>query len=409
MILSEFIKEEATKNKHLEHIEEEILNRGREGAEYSMNVMMQFADMLRGRSNKKLKVTVKWDGAPALVCGTDPESGKFFIATKGAFAKTPKLAFTQDDVQRLFPDYLWSKVGPCLEYLPKLGIKGVVQGDFMFNEEMKSTVEIDGKEYVTFKPNTITYAFPTDSSVGKKILKAKVGIVFHTGYEGGDTLSDMSAVFGVDVSGYKQTSDVWFDDATFKDLSGNVLLTSEEKAQVKQDLADAMAAYKAVPSALYQQMADNAEFIVWFKRTINEYIRQNKLPGDPDQFLNDFVESYKVKMQNEINKLSSQDPERPAVKARMIKIEQQVNLINRNRKGLASVLRFIKEISNLKLLFVSKLNSVESMAQFYREPDGSYTATSPEGYVAVDHVGNAVKFVDRLDFSRRNFMAKDFG
>ena len=49
------------------------------------------------------------------------------------------------------------------------------------------------------------------------------------------------------------------------------------------------------------------------------------------------------------------------------------------------------------------------MAHFFREPDGSYTATHPEGYVAVDHVGNAVKFVDRLEFSQRNFGAKDFG
>ena len=106
----------------------------------------------------------------------------------------------------------------------------------------------------------------------------------------------------VDISYFKKSNDVWVDDATFKDVTGSVLLTKDEQAQVKQDLADAMAAYKAVPAPLFQAMAQNQEFIVWFKRTINDYIRNNKLPGDPDQFLNDFIESYKLKMQNEINK-----------------------------------------------------------------------------------------------------------
>ena len=64
MILKEFITEEATKNKHLEHVEEEILNRGREGADYAIGVMMNFADMLKGRSNKKLKVSVKLKTVP---------------------------------------------------------------------------------------------------------------------------------------------------------------------------------------------------------------------------------------------------------------------------------------------------------------------------------------------------------
>lgn len=408
MLINEFITEEATKNKHLEHVEEEILNRGSEGAEYAMNTMMRFSDMLKGRSNKKLSVSVKWDGAPAVVCGIDPESKKFFVATKGAFAKTPKLAFTQEDIRTIFPDYLWDKLGPCLEYLPKLGIKGVLQGDLMFNEAMKTQVEIDGQEYITFKPNNITYAFATESEVGKKIAKAKLGIVFHTSYSG-ETMADATAQFGADVSGLKKSSEVWFDDANFKDFTGNVLLTKEEQSQVKQDLADAMGAYKAIPKQLLSDIEANKDFVVYFKRTMNDYIRANKLPGDPDQFLNDFIDTYKNKIQDEISKLKNQDPERPAVQARMSKITNQVNLVNANRKGLAAVIQFIKEISNLKMLFVKKLNNIESVAHFYKEPDGSYTAANPEGYVAVDHVGNAVKFVDRLEFSRRNFAPKDFG
>ncbi len=93
----------------------------------------------------------------------------------------------------------------------------------------------------------------------------------------------------------------------------------------------------------------------------------------------------------------------------MDKLENQVNLVNANRKGLANIVKFMKEVANLKLLFIRKLNNMENVAQFYQEPDGSYTAANPEGYVAIDHIGNAVKFVDRLEFSRRNFGEKDFG
>ena len=408
MILSDIIVEEAKQNKHLEHVEEEILNKGAEGAEATIKTMMMFSDMLKGTTNKKLKVTVKWDGAPAVVCGTDPQTKKFFVSTKGAFAKTPKLAHTQEEIEQIFPDYLWDKLGPCLEHLPKIGLKGVVQGDFMFNEEMKSIVEIDGKKYITFKPQQITYAFDLDSDVGKRIEKAKLGIVFHTAYTG-DTMADMEANFDFTVQGMKKTNDVWYDDATFKDVSGSVLMTTSERAQVKQDLADAMGAYKAIPKQLLSDIASNKDFVTYFKRTMNDYIRANKLPGDPDQFLNDFIDVYKNKVNKEIGNLKNQDPEAPAVKNRIQKIEAQVNLVNANRKGLANVIRFIKEIANIKHLFIKKLNNIESVAHFFREPDGSYTATHPEGYVAVDHVGNAVKFVDRLEFSRRNFGAKDFG
>lgn len=409
MQFSDIIREETTQNVHLEHVEEEILNKGADGAEFAMNTMMRFADMLKGRTNKKFKVTTKWDGAPAVICGIDPETKKFFVSTKGAFAKTPKLAFTQDDIKELFPDYLWEKLGPCLEHLPKLGIKGVLQGDLMFNEQMKSQATIDGEEFITFKPQQITYAFQASSEAGKKVAQAKLGIIFHTSYTGPAMGPEMSASFDVDVSGLKKTNDVWYDDANFKDVSGSVLLTKDEQAQVKQDLADAMAAYKAVPQQLLASIKDNKDFVVYFKRTMNDYIRANKLPGDPDQFLNDFIEVYRNKIQGEIAKLKNQDPNAPAVSNRIKKIEAQANLVNQNRKGLASVIRFIKEISNLKMLFVRKLNNIESIAHFYREPDGSYTAANPEGYVAIDHVGSAVKFVDRLEFSRRNFAPKDFG
>jgi len=410
MLIEEILRlnEAEGKNTHMEHVEEEILNRGKEGAEYALNQMMLFADMLKGRSNKKLRVSVKWDGAPAIIAGIDPESGKFFVGTKGVFAKTPKLGTSHEEIDRIYGESgAVPKLHLAFDHLAKVGITGVLQGDFMFDAGSLREEEIDGEQMYTFKPNTITYAVPVDSDIGKRIGKAKMGIVFHTRYTG-DTLADSKAEFGIDVKDLKHHPDVWFDDALFKDVTGSVLMTADETAQAKQDLADAMGAYKAVPNAIWQALQTNAEFVPAFKIWINTNIRAGKLPGDPGDFLNGFIDWYTARVQTEIAKLKNQDPEKPAVKNRLAKIENNINFINRNRKGLGAIIEFMKEITALKTLFISKLNNIESIAHFYKTEDG-YEAGSPEGYVAIDHVGGAVKIVDRLEFSRRNFAPKDFG
>lgn len=411
MLIEDIIRlqEAEGKNTHMEHVEEEALNRGKEGAEYAINQMMLFADMLKGRTNKKLRVSVKWDGAPAIVCGVDPESKKFFVGTKGVFNASPKLGTSHEEIDRLYGESgAVSKLHLAYDYLSKLGITGVLQGDFMFDDSSRREEEIDGEKMYTFKPQLITYAVPVDSDIGKRIGSAKFGIVFHTNYEG-NTLADATANYDVNVSNLKRSNDVWFDDAFFKDVSGSVLMTKDETAQVKKDLADAMGAYKAVPNAVWEAMKSNDDFIKNFKIWINTNIRQGKLAGDPGEFLNGFIDWYKERIEGEIAKLKNQDPEKPAVKNRLQKIQNNMNFINTNRKGLSGIIIFMTEITNLKKIFITKLNNIESIAHFYKTADG-YEAGSPEGYVAIDHTGGAVKIVDRLEFSRRNFTTpKDFG
>ena len=411
MLIEDIIRlqEAEGKNTHMEHVEEEALNRGKEGAEYAINQMMLFADMLKGRTNKKLRVSVKWDGAPAIICGVDPESKKFFVVTKGVFNASPKLGTSHEEIDRLYGESgAVSKLHLAYDYLSKLGITGVLQGDFMFDDSSRREEEIDGEKMYTFKPQLITYAVPVDSDIGKRIGSAKFGIVFHTNYEG-NTLADATANYDVNVSNLKRSNDVWFDDAFFKDVSGSVLMTKDETAQVKKDLADAMGAYKAVPNAVWEAMKSNDDFIKNFKIWINTNIRQGKLAGDPGEFLNGFIDWYKERIEGEIAKLKNQDPEKPAVKNRLQKIENNMNFINTNRKGLSGIIIFMTEITNLKKIFITKLNNIESIAHFYKTADG-YEAGSPEGYVAIDHTGGAVKIVDRLEFSRRNFTTpKDFG
>ena len=193
------LEDNGGKNLDLEHLEDEIINYGVDGGRAAINFLRSLRDMLAGNARSSVNMTVKWDGAPAVFAGTDPSDGKFFVAKKSVFNATPKLYKTNAEIDAdNLSDSLTSKFKVSLAEFSKLGIKGVIQGDLMFTDD-KETQVIDGIKYLTFQPNTIVYAVPTDSGLGKIMDKAKVGVVWHTTYTG-NTLADMKASFGVNIS-----------------------------------------------------------------------------------------------------------------------------------------------------------------------------------------------------------------
>ena len=195
---------EEQKNTHMEHIEDNILNAGVDGARQSINFLRGLRDMLSGNSKGSIDATVKWDGAPAVFAGIDPSDGKFFVAKKGIFNKNPMVYKTMADVDADTKGDLNVKLKLALAELPKLGIKGVVQGDFLYAKEDIKTVDIDGEPHITFHPNTIVYAIPAKSNLAKQILGSKIGVVWHTTYRG-DSFESMSASFGEEIaSGLKK-------------------------------------------------------------------------------------------------------------------------------------------------------------------------------------------------------------
>ena len=223
------------KNLHLEHIEDEILNFGVPGGRAAINFVRSLRDMLAGESRSSVNMTVKWDGAPAIFAGVDPSDGKFFVAKKSVFNVSPKLYKTNKEIDNDLSGDLNSKFKIALAEFSKLGIKGVLQGDLMFTDDIEKT-KIEGVVYYTFQPNTIVYAVPVDSDLGKVMNKAKIGVVWHTTYTG-DTLQDMKASFGADVSKLTTSPSVWMDDATYKDVSGRATFTEKEKDAVTKILS----------------------------------------------------------------------------------------------------------------------------------------------------------------------------
>jgi hypothetical protein len=394
MPVQENILKEAKANTHLTHLEELLLTRGFEGYKMAKSFLIELVKNLRGNSDAKVNTTVKWDGAPAMFVGINPDNGQFFVGTKSVFNKVPKINYTPEDVDLNHGQApgLADKLKKALEYLPSLGIKNILQGDFMFDSESLKMQTIDGKRHYTFKPNAITYAVEADSELGKKIGRSKFGIVFHTGYSS----LDSGAQFGVNVSGLKDSPTVWYDDAFFKDTTGNVLLTSDESKLVLNNIkqADALKVdYDNIPSSLLNIY-------------INSEIKTGEFLKNPNRSFANFIAWIQNRINKKVDKLKTDRGKERATLAG----QQQLDTINKNKKDILNLFIISKLLAEAKMIFVNKYNNAVYRTKHFKDDgQGGLAVTAPEGYVAIDRIGNGVKLVDRLEFSRANFtMDKGF-
>ena len=400
-------------NTHLTHLEDLSLFKGKKGAVEAIRFLKNLSTIVKGHSPKRFNITTKWDGSPAIICGKDPADGKFFIGTKGVFNKNPKLNKSAQDIENNHADAgdsdksgLRDKLNTVLQHLSKLNIQGVLQGDLMFTQGDLQVRGFENKSYVTFKPNTITYAVPTDSELGKKIQNAKVGIVFHTSYEG-ESLDKMSASFKVDLSDLNQTADVWFDDAYIKDFSGMATMTAQETESVENAIADAQKHLNAIGNAFEFLDGSDAgnDLKINIAANMNNNIKQNSIQQDPEQFYNQFVADYTRRAEEKIAQLKT-GREGPAGQRRLNALQIGLNYLNTNKSNMMNFYALWLKLGAIKDVLYKKLSNIKAIDSF-EEVDGELKVRDPEGFVAVDHIGSAVKVVDRLDFSRKNFMKSE--
>ncbi len=393
-VLTEF------KRTHLEHIEDIVITDGYEGGKAVIEYFRGLLLTLKGSSSEAMSVSVKWDGAPAVVCGTNPDNGKFFVGTKSVFAQAAKINYTKKDIANNHgTDELGQKLLKCLVHLRKLNIQGVVQGDLLYTDEDIIRKNVDNKPHLTFTPNTITYAVPEASELGKQIDRAKVGIIFHTTYNG-ETLADMTASGGADVSSFTKSNDVFFDNATYKDVSGTAKFTDDETQKFFNGIEKLETLLNNVPRNLSSVLGQNQDFIPMFQIYINSMVKQGQLPTDVNKFLQGFRKFYADRMQQQMAGLKAQK----ALQLRQEKMKQMPVFLNRAKKPLQAMLTFYKAVQTMKAFILKKMNQAMAIGSF-SQTDSGLEVTEPEGFVAVDKSGNAVKLVDRLGFSRRNLTA----
>lgn len=377
-----YLIEAGDKNTHLEHVEDLILDSGAEGAHQALNTLTSLASKIAGNPHNATVVTTKWDGTLALFCGRDPATKKFFVGTKAVFSKDSKLNFTDSDVNKNYGDnpVVANILKTALRHMPKLGIANVLQGDVLFTAGGLKVEDIDGEPTYLFKPNTIVYGVPVNSNLGASIAGADIGIVFHTSYTG-KSIQNMSASFNVDISKLARTKNVWFDDATHKDVTGAVYLSKSEFSSVVKQLESAK-----------KNLARATPILSGFSGTsVTTHIKT---------FANQFIRSGKQLSEKDIDAVmghlsSKYKSERGA--------EQALFYFKNHRAEVASVFKFQQDIVAVKNILLNKLNVIGQIGTF-RETESGFQVTAPEGFVAIDSKsGKVVKLVDRLTFSQMNF------
>ena len=405
--LRTFLSEDAQgKNLHLEHIEDEILNFGIGGARGSINFLRSLRDMLAGSSRSSINMTVKWDGAPAIFAGIDPADGKFFVAKKSVFNKTPLLYKSQSDINNdtKLQSSLKKKFSIALSEFSKLGITNVIQGDLMFTSEDLESTMIDGQKHTTFQPNTIVYAVPTGTPLDAKFKKAKIGVVWHTTYTG-RSLPEMKASFGANIKGLRKIPSVWMDDATYRDESGTATFTKAETDQITRVLSGVGLTFRKIDSNklsafLNLQNSFTGKMIgATVKTYINSKVREQQ--NLDRSHAAGYIQFVSDKFDSEIAKLKTEKSQKELETRK----KETLVLLKSHQDLLANVFAFMAGIVEAKSMIVNKLNRVKSIGTFIRTSNG-FKVTTPEGYVAIDRVaGNAVKLVDRMEFSFNNFTA----
>ncbi len=393
-----------SKNTHLEHLEDSILLDGKKGATDAFMFIDELCKTFSAFGNNNLKITTKWDGAPAVFCGIYPGSDMFFVGSKSIFNKDAKINFTDSNVDANHGGSpgLADKLKDCLKYLKPLGIKGVAQGDLLFSAADKKKEKINGRNCLIFQPNTITYCIPEEDALYEKALTAKLGIVFHTEYtNSNDTIGGLQAKFGYDVKQLNSSKDVLVLSAETEQLGNDILLNKSEVTNMQSLMKKSTALVAgnflnimAEHNAGKDQLAVGTRLKIFF----NKYVREGKkLPGSA-AVLKEFKQYFEAEGQKAVDKLKT-----PKGKAsKMCIVCDGLDLIKNHEKDLVNTIDLYKNLQTAKEIFIRKLEKGERFGTYLRTENG-YKITAPEGYVAIQDGSKAVKLVDRLTFSVANF------
>jgi len=379
--LSEAHASNEDKLTHLEHAEDHVLNAGHEGFSHAYNNLMDVHNKLLGNKNDT-KVAMKYDGSPSVVFGTNPENGKFFVASKSAFNASPKINYTPEDIEQNHGHApgLVTKLKAALEHLPKVTPKqGIYQGDIMHTAG--DTKYERGK--VKFKPNTLEYVSPVDSAHGKQALNSKIGIVPHTAYRGGPKLADMKAEYAPSMKEFNAHPDVHLISADH-DLK-KVKYTPKDQEEFKHHIDNASKVFAKTPRDAYNALEPHT---LAAKTYINSTVRDGSTPSHSG--LVKFMEKQRDKDVASVKTPAAQDRKREIH-------NNKITHVVSNKEHINNILAMHSHLQKAKDVLT---NSLSSHSEFEHRIDGK--KAKPEGFVVVR--GNRpTKFVDRNEFSRANF------
>jgi hypothetical protein len=397
--LKSFLTEE--KNVHMEHLSDLPFNEGVDGTRKAILFLRDLRDMLAGNSLSSVTATVKWDGAPAVFAGVDPRDGKFFVAKKGVFNKDPVVYKTQEDIDRdIGPGDLNHKMSIALKEFKKLGItSGIYQGDIMFTHDTIKLEMINGKRYVTFHPNTIVYSVPDATDLARTIKAAQIGVVWHTTYSG-SSFENMKASFGKNITDkLNQTRSVWMIDATYQDYSGTATFTKQETDEVTAILSQAGTLFSQIDAAALNAIKNDPDLLVMVKTYNNSKVRAGEEITDTHAHVAGLFHYIWDKFEEKINNMKTEKGKQSAI----IKRDRLLQFFKSHDKShIVKIYDLVNLLDKAKHMIIDKMNKASHISTFLKTQNG-FKITAPEGFVAIDKQGNAVKLVDRMTFSKANF------
>ena len=399
--LSYLHEEKTGKLMHLQHLEDLILDEGIAGLRFVEDVLREFHRMLKhGGVSTSLNITTKWDGAPSVIFGPDPADGVFFVATKAAFSKTPKLMKTQQQIHDQYGDSgVANTLHACLAELSQLKPKQILQGDLLYTGSVPTEM-IDGTSCLVFRPNTIAYAVDANSELGKRIARSALGIVIHTMYAGhSKSIADYHSTPitpGVFAS-LSRSARVVTIDHTFDDLSGTVTFTTREESDFALAYAKISEDTGRIPVSLFTEITQEPVHGL-IQMFINDRVRRGNLPKGIDA-VNALSEFISTRRDMELAKLKTDAAKQKKAES----FNHVLNNIHVHHAHYAAWFNLHTSIANAKNIITQKLSQTSRIGTFI-PTDTVYSLTGHEGFVAVSHSGKMVKLVDRLEFSRNNFL-----
>lgn len=365
------------KLKHIVHTEEHVLDGGHEGTMHAIKVLKNSKKEAES-SEKSGHVTTKYDGSPSVVSGTNPENNKFFVASKSAFNKTPKINYTEEDIEKNHGHApgLVAALKHSLRHLPKVLPKhGVFQGDLMHTEDNK---HIHDNGSVSFTPNTITYTAHGDEA--KKAKNSKLGFAVHTQYHGSN-LEDMKAEPIKNYEQFSQHKDVHLITPEYK--GSGVKMSRQNSVKFNEHLKKAEE-HSSV--ADHSKVEPHKEHV---KTYINKTIRDNTEPT-----VKGYVAHLKSVHQKAIDGVKTEKSKA----AKTEKMEADLLHVKDNKEHFENALAAHNHIAAAKDVLVNHMN--QHFSGFEHHINGK--ESSPEGYVYSSEKG-PVKLVDRKAFSAANF------
>lgn len=361
-------EEKEAKLKHLEHPEDHFFNVGEEGYHHAIDTLISTHNSLLKQKNGLKRLSLKVDGAPSIIAGIHPENGKFFVSSKSLFNKTPKINYSNDDIDKNHSNSpgLANKLKLALKHLPKVIHSGIHQGDLIHDDDIK---QID-KEHIHFKPNLVNHTVPLKSEEGSKIRKSKIGVAFHTSYSG-KTIDNLKADYG------KKPDFSEHPDVHLLDVSHDFEKTNYKPAHQKSFLLNINQAEKHANKNIFKAITPHGELL---KQYVNHSIKKDNKRS---------VDGYKEYLKN---------------KEKLPNKQNLIDHVNDNKDRFDKAFRLHSHLEAAKNSLVYGLGNKHKDYKF--STNGK--ETKPEGYVAVTKNGRPSKLVDRLEFSRNNFLSGAF-